>query len=119
VKATLGAAIRAARERRGLTQADLAHALRVPQTTIARLESGGRADPRFSTVALIAAALGVSLDALAVEAGLAGQRPSAGDVAETIGSAAAAARIARKRLIELDQALESIETLSSGRRPRR
>jgi transcriptional regulator with XRE-family HTH domain len=116
VAASLGAAIRKARERRGLTQADVAHALQVPQTTIARLESGGRADPRFSTIALIAEALGVSLNSLAVEAGLIAQRPKPGDVTERVGKAVAVARVARKRLAELDQALGDIEGLGAGRR---
>ncbi len=117
---SLGKAIRTARERRGLTQAELAHELGVPQSTIARLERGGRTDPRLSTVIAIAGALHVSLDQLAFEAGLAARPPRAADVADQVGEAVSAARTARKALGDLDRALESVESLpGKARGPRR
>lgn len=112
-------AIKKARERRGMTQAELARALGVTQTTIGRLEAGGRADPRFSTVASIADALQVSLDTLARDAGISIERPTREQAAETIGKAVHAARLARKTLAEADAVLESVEALGAKRRVRR
>jgi transcriptional regulator with XRE-family HTH domain len=53
-----------------LTQAALARAAQVDPGELARIESGERKAPSFLTVCRIAAALGISLDALATKAGL-------------------------------------------------
>jgi len=56
---TFGANLKAIRNRRGLTQADLAHLAKLDQTAISRIELGLR-EPRLSTVISLAAALDVS-----------------------------------------------------------
>lgn len=63
-RAGIGPAIKSARERLGLTQADLAAELRVSQNVVARLENGERADPRLSTLVRLSAALDISIDDL-------------------------------------------------------
>lgn len=62
--ATLGQKIRAARESRGLTQADLAAGARVAQAYLSYLEQDQR-EPSLSIAARIARALDIPLDELA------------------------------------------------------
>ncbi len=57
----LAAKVKALREKRHLTQAELAERVGTAQPNIARLESG-RATPRLDLLARIAAALGARLD---------------------------------------------------------
>ncbi len=59
----LGTAVRRLRERRGITQEDLAHDAGVTTGTLSKLERG-QSDPAFSTVVKVAAALDVSLGEL-------------------------------------------------------
>ena len=57
---TIGARLKAARDRRAWTQADLASASGVPIVTISRIENGRQAGrPRQSTIRKLAAALEV------------------------------------------------------------
>jgi len=118
-KASLGESIRTARERAKMTQSQLARALGVAQGTIARIESGGREAPRFTTVVKIATVLGISLDALAVDAGI---LPRSTAVSESAGRAATARALrglqaARERLADSDDQLAAIETeLRTSRR---
>jgi transcriptional regulator with XRE-family HTH domain len=56
---TVGAEIRAIRRARGLTQAQVAEALEVPQASISRLESGATR-PRWEVVARVLALLEVT-----------------------------------------------------------
>lgn len=65
----LGEILREARERAGLTQSDLARRVGIAPNHLVRLESGEKVDPRWSTVVRLAAALGLSLDAIAVACG--------------------------------------------------
>ena len=58
-----------ARRLRELTQTQLAEAAGVPQAQVSRIERGAITDPGFSTVAGLARALRVSLDALAAPSG--------------------------------------------------
>lgn len=51
------------RERRGLSQTELANRVGIHRVSLARLESG-TAEPKATTVRSIAAALGVSVEAL-------------------------------------------------------
>jgi transcriptional regulator with XRE-family HTH domain len=53
--------LRSARRRAGLTQRELARRARVPQPTIAAIESG-RQDPRYETLSRLLAACGLYLD---------------------------------------------------------
>jgi transcriptional regulator with XRE-family HTH domain len=57
---SIGRMVRWARKRAGLTQQDLAHAIRVPQPTIARIESGSVL-PRTATLVAILDATGHGL----------------------------------------------------------
>jgi transcriptional regulator with XRE-family HTH domain len=70
--AGLAPTIRAARERAGFTQSQLAKRVGLAPNHVLRLESGQKINPRFETVARIAAELGLSLDELAVAAGYRG-----------------------------------------------
>jgi transcriptional regulator with XRE-family HTH domain len=116
---SLGRAIKDARTRRGLTQAQLARALGVQQNVVARLEDGGRPDPRLSTIVAIAQALGISIDALVAEAGLIAQ-PVRPDVArERLATTAIAARTAREQLAQLDATLEQLASAGASPRARR
>jgi len=56
----LARALRDLREQRRITQEDLAHAADVTTTALSRIE-GGKANPTWTTLARILAALGVSL----------------------------------------------------------
>jgi HTH-type transcriptional regulator/antitoxin HipB len=56
----LGEQIRSARERRGMTQAELASKVRTSQPAVARLEAGG-VEPRIETLERIGYALGIDL----------------------------------------------------------
>ena len=60
MSSTLGALIREARERAGLTQADLAHRAGTSQPAIARYEAG-QARPRFETARRCVQACGFAL----------------------------------------------------------
>jgi transcriptional regulator with XRE-family HTH domain len=66
---TLGRVIKELREESGLTKFALAKSAGIDPAVLARLEAGERETPRFPTLCRIAAALGVSLDALAIECG--------------------------------------------------
>jgi transcriptional regulator with XRE-family HTH domain len=112
--ASLGTAIQRARKRAGMTQAALAKALGVPQGVVARLETGGRPDPRLSTIVAVARALGVSLDVLVADAGLL-PKPAVTslDLRAAVHEAATTAKSARKALSELDQALVAVEGLDT------
>ncbi|MGH2500600.1 MAG: helix-turn-helix domain-containing protein [Candidatus Limnocylindria bacterium] len=52
---------RAARRRAGLTQRELARRAKIPQPTIAAIESG-RQEPRYATISRLLRACGVALD---------------------------------------------------------
>jgi transcriptional regulator with XRE-family HTH domain len=58
----IGDKIREARERRGLTQAQLAAIARVSQGTLSDIESGVTKDPRCSAVMKLSAALGLPVE---------------------------------------------------------
>jgi transcriptional regulator with XRE-family HTH domain len=59
--ARIGAAVKALRERRGLTQAELADAIERSSSSIARLEQGHTRHPRKREVTAIAQVLGVTV----------------------------------------------------------
>ena len=65
--------LKAARERAGMSQSDLARTAGISPNMISRLEAGERQAPTFATVAKLASALGVSLDAVAAATGTAGR----------------------------------------------
>jgi transcriptional regulator with XRE-family HTH domain len=65
---TFAMRLRELRERRGLTQAELAQKSGLTQATVSRLEEGGQARgrvPKLPTLLALAAALGVGLARLA------------------------------------------------------
>ncbi len=59
----IGNSVRQARRRAGLSQRELAERTGVPQSTIARVESGS-VDPRMSTIAKLLSACGEELEAM-------------------------------------------------------
>lgn len=61
---TLGERLSAVRERRGLTQGEVARRVRLPQQAISRLERGERHHVRSDVLARLAIALDVSADVL-------------------------------------------------------
>ena len=61
---TLGERLSAVRERRGLTQGEVARRVRLPQQAISRLERGERSHVRSDVLARLAIALDVSADML-------------------------------------------------------
>lgn len=61
---TLATRIRKTRERADLTQSEAARRAGLRRQEWYRLESGGREDPRLSTVRAVAAALGVTVGEL-------------------------------------------------------
>jgi transcriptional regulator with XRE-family HTH domain len=81
---TLGERLSAVRERRGLTQGEVARRIGLPQQAISRLERGERQHVRSDVLARLAIALDVSADVLlglrdmtASEAALSAARPHA------------------------------------------
>ena len=60
----LGVTLRHARERLNLTQAVLADRVGIAPNHLLRLETGEKSNPRFETIARLAAELGLSLDEL-------------------------------------------------------
>lgn len=60
----LGKAMRLARERAGLTQEQLAQAVGLTVSSVSRIEAGQTTDPKFSTVAAVAAATGLTVGEL-------------------------------------------------------
>src|SRR5689334_2994275 len=66
----IGPAIRAHRELEGLSQAAVARRAGIHAAMLSRIERDERSDPYFSTIAKVAAVLGLSLDELAADAGL-------------------------------------------------
>jgi len=106
---SLGSAIRQARELGGMTQSELAHELRVSQNVVGRLESGGRTDPRLSTMLRLSAALGISLDELAVIGGLLPESATRKGSAPKTIEVLRRVREAKKALIETLEALETLE----------
>jgi transcriptional regulator with XRE-family HTH domain len=89
------------------------------QATLARLETGGRAEPRFTTIAAIAEALGTSLDVLAVEAGLMTTLPKPSELRQKVREAIRAAREARQVIAAADASLSQIVQLGEAPRSRR
>jgi transcriptional regulator with XRE-family HTH domain len=61
---TLGSRIREARERYGMSQAELARRIGISGTALNQIESGKTPDPGVSRIIGIARVLGVSTDAL-------------------------------------------------------
>jgi Predicted transcriptional regulators len=61
---TFGQRVQSARERRGLSQTQLALRSGVPQATVSRIESGIRAGTGVAVLKKLALALGVSVDYL-------------------------------------------------------
>ena len=61
---TLGERLSAVRERRGLTQGEVAQRAHLPQQAISRLECGDRTHVRSDVLARLAIALDVSADVL-------------------------------------------------------
>ena len=59
---TLGARIRKARQRYGMSQTELARRVGISKTAMNQIETGETADPRLSRVRAIADILGVSMD---------------------------------------------------------
>jgi transcriptional regulator with XRE-family HTH domain len=118
-RASLGSAIRTARERAGLSQSELARELGVPQGTIGRIESGGRGQPRFQTVAGIARVLGASLDALAVDAGLLPALTPAREQTVRLAEARLAGKVraARRALADADADLATLLEGTTRRDP--
>ncbi len=113
VPPSLASAIRAARTRLGMTQAELATALRVSQNIVGRLESGGRSDPRLSTVIRLTKILGISIDALTASAGLTARARSRQELKSELMAVARQARSARHALDEMQGALSRLEALAS------
>jgi transcriptional regulator with XRE-family HTH domain len=72
----VGEALKAARERAGLTQNTLARRVGMTAAQVSQVESGRRVDPQFSTVARLAKAVGISLDEIAALSGFPGYEPS-------------------------------------------
>lgn len=74
----VGAVLKGARESAGISQSALAKRIGISASQLAQIESGKRVDPYFSSVARVAGALGMSLDAVATACGIAGfsSRPS-------------------------------------------
>jgi transcriptional regulator with XRE-family HTH domain len=125
-KLTLSQALRAARERAKLTQSQLAERVGLAPSHIARLEGGDRLNPRFETIARIAAELGASLDEIAIAAGFAVPSPPAGAnrsgavrSAQALRDLAAALDEGRTVLKEAASALDDISGTGRTRSRRR
>jgi transcriptional regulator with XRE-family HTH domain len=86
----LGRILREARKARGLTQATLAEQAGIDQTTISKIEGGGRVDPSLSTIAALERVLSVSLNPPAMHPSLA--RFLGSPLAERLGIEAAEAQ---------------------------
>lgn len=63
-KKSLGATLKKARTRAGLSQAAVARASGINPAYLSQIENDRRGDPQFETVARICAAIGLSLDDL-------------------------------------------------------
>ena len=66
----IGTTLKNRREAEGLSQAAVARRAGIHAAMLSRIERDERSDPYFSTVAKVAAVLGLSLDELAAESGL-------------------------------------------------
>lgn len=91
---TIGEILRHAREQAGLTQAALAARVGLAPNHLVRLETGEKAQPRFETVARLAAELGFSLDDLAARLGY-----RTGQLSPKGGEAAANAAAALRKFL--------------------
>jgi transcriptional regulator with XRE-family HTH domain len=67
---SIGTALRGRREAEGLSQSAVAGRAGIHAAMLSRIERDERGNPYFSTVAKVAAALGMSLNELAAESGL-------------------------------------------------
>ncbi len=67
---SVGGAIRELREEAGLSISALARIAKLDTATLTRIEAEDRTHVRFSTVCLLASALGVSTDEIGIRAGL-------------------------------------------------
>jgi transcriptional regulator with XRE-family HTH domain len=63
-KTPLAGKVKVLREKKGMTQQDLAQAADLSMSIVSQIEQGKRPDPRVSTLRGIASALGVSMDEL-------------------------------------------------------
>jgi transcriptional regulator with XRE-family HTH domain len=118
VATTIGAALRAARERTGLTQDQLSTRTGMSPQVLSRLERGDT-DPRWSTVVRIANALGVSLDALKTTPGSEALKPVPIPRALRGELRTALKQLAEvtKRLNAVAQHMDSTTKRDKGRRP--
>jgi transcriptional regulator with XRE-family HTH domain len=66
----LGEKLRKARKERGLTQAELGELAGLDQTTVSKVEKGGRLDPSLSTIVALERALNISLGAAEIHPSL-------------------------------------------------
>ena len=113
--AALGRSIRAERRRAGLTQAELARKASIAPNHLSRLESGEKIDPRFTTIAKLAAALDVSLDALAHEGGSEGPIPKSTAAAMRLRDVVRTARLAVSAADgELKRALDALARVANN-----
>lgn len=96
---TLGERLSAVRERRGLTQGEVAQRAHLPQQAISRLERGDRTHVRSDVLARLAIALEVSADVLLGLRGIV-------DMADTTPPAQPPAKHHRPRKAALPVALE-------------
>lgn len=108
----LGGLLRSARERAGLTQAALAETVGLAPNHLVRLESGEKSNPRFETVALLAAQLGLSLDDLAAACGYRTTRRDALDASALIRATNTLKALSRKLADATTEVDRSIVTLS-------
>ena len=120
---TLGEALKAARERTGLSQSAVARQAKIAASVLSNIEGGRRTDLRFDTVARIAQVLGVSLDTLALECGykFAPKRDEsiASDLARAIELLSASERGSASAQEQTTQARRILASLAQPRRRRR
>ncbi len=99
-----------------MTQAELAAALRVSQNIVGRLESGGRSDPRLSTVIRLTQILGISIDSLTETAGLTARARTRASLQSELIAVNQQVRTAKRALMQLQTVLNKIEQLTSFER---
>lgn len=104
----LGAVIRELRERAGVTQRELARAMGIDQPGLARIEASRRRGMQFATMCRLAEHLGVSLDQIAIAAGLIAHLPPGEPRRAPVIRSASLAR-ARKALASVSRALDELD----------
>jgi transcriptional regulator with XRE-family HTH domain len=119
VKKMLGTVLRRVREEAGVSQRDLARLTGMAVGQISMLETSGRVNPGFMTIARLAKALRVSMDALATECAWGGETLAASSLVASDRERLALLREIETAKTDAQRVVDRLESLTESKSVRR